>query len=261
MTIAVPRLKVHHFDRAEFLERRWHYKPGGHVTVLGPTDAGKSYLMYQLIETTASPQLPVITLEPKPRDTTVRQWSKKLGHRVVREWPPRWSPFRNNNPPGWTLWPIQRKEPKQGEDQLRPWRTPDLDTINPEADDAILELQFRRAFAWIYGRGNGILNADEALGIIDLGLYKWLRTMHTRGRSMGAGMWLNNQGPTDIGRYAYRMAAHLFIAYDPDEEARKRFDQIGGVDPKIVRAVTAELPPQHFLYIRRQGRVMCTIGP
>lgn len=233
---------VLHVDREEFFASgRWHYKPGGHVTILGPTDAGKSQLMMQLLQHTATPELPSLTLATKPRDATLDRWRKILGHRVVRKWPPVWSPFRNNNPAGWVLWPKH--------------------SFDPEMDDWNLEREFRRAFAHVYKHGDMILNADESLPMIDLGLWKWMRTLHTRGRSMGAGLWLNNQGPTDIGRYAYRQAAHLFLFYDPDLEARKRFDQIGGVDPGLVRAVTAELPPYHCLYIRRKGRVMCVVGP
>lgn len=228
-------------DRADFLENYFDYRSGQHLTILGPTDAGKSHLNFQLLGKAATPELPAFVLAPKPRDSTVDKWRKTLGFRLIRSFPPLWSPFKNNHPPGWVI------NPKP--------------TFDAEFDDWILGQEFGKAFAHGYQKGNRIIDSDEALSLMDVGLWRWMRTIHTRGRSMGCGLWLNNQGPTDIGRYAYRQAAHLFVANDPDEEARKRYDQIGGVDRHVVEDVTKALDRFWFLYIRREGRRMCVIGP
>jgi len=51
------------------------------------------------------------------------------------------------------------------------------------------------------------------------------------------------------------------VAYTPDEADRDRYSEIGGVNPRIVKAVTAALPKYHWLYIRRTNRAMCIIEP
>lgn len=88
-----------------------------------------------------------------------------------------------------------------------------------------------------------------------------LSTVWTKGRSMGCGLWSGTQKPSHVPLHMYNQAGHLFLAYDPDIQARKRFSEIGGVDPKLVLEVTAELDEFEWLYIRRRGRVMCIVGP
>jgi hypothetical protein len=58
----------------------------------------------------------------------------------------------------------------------------------------------------------------------------------------------------------YSQAQHLFLHNDPDERARKRFDEIGGVDPKVVRNTISKLDKHEWLYIRRDGPVMAIVS-
>src|ERR1041384_776737 len=80
------------FPREEFLKERWDYKAGEHVTFLAPTQDGKTTLAFQLLETTASKELPAIVLVQKPRDPVVKQWLKHLrderGWIKTENWPP-----------------------------------------------------------------------------------------------------------------------------------------------------------------------------
>lgn len=78
---------------------------------------------------------------------------------------------------------------------------------------------------------------------------------------MGCGVWAASQRPAYIPRLAYSMAEHLFLADDPDLQTRKRYAEIGGIDPKAVIQVLADLPKYHFLYFRRTGRRWCIVGP
>lgn len=226
------------FTRAEFIAERWDYHRGDHVTVLAPTDWGKTYLVSELLAVTASPKLQAVNLAIKPRDKTMKDWTAKLGYKTVKSWPP--PPQLLRKPNGYTLWPRH--------------------TFDPDVDDWTLHQQFRKAIRDCYRRGNKILNVDEILGMIDLGLMKDLRAVWTRGRSMGCGLWGTNQSPTFIGRWAYSQAAHLFLGNDPDRRARERFAEIGGgIDPDTIRRVTLELQEREWLYLRRRGRVMCKI--
>lgn len=230
------RLEV--FDRPEFLARRFRYRAGEHVTAIGPTGSGKTTLLNELAENTASPELPCISLALKPRDSTMRDWSKRLGHRTVGTWPPS-ALTTNRHPPGWTLWPKH--------------------TFDPDVDDANLHKQCRAAILDSYKRGNRIILADELLALTDLHLGKELVALWTRGRSMGVGLWGGTQRPTHVPTYAYNQAEHIFLHYDPDKRARDRFAEIGGVDPKVVSETVMGLRKHQWLYIRRDGQKMCVV--
>lgn len=226
--------------RAEFLAERWAYEPGQHVTVLGPTRSGKTHLAYQLLGRTASERLPAMVLVMKPRDRTVSAFTKDLGFTRVADWPPQPNPFRKR-PPGWTVWPRH--------------------TFDPEEDDEMMAAVFRRAIIASYKRGDRIIFADEVAGLTEeLGMKRLLNGVWARGGAMGTGLWSASQRPAYVPLHAYSQAYHLFLTYDPDLNSRKRFAEIGGIDPAIVLRDTAALQRYHFLYIRRDGR-RCIITP
>lgn len=233
-------------SRDEFLDECWEYDPGEHVTILGPTKSGKTYLGYQLLDVTATREVPAIVMVMKPRDKTVTDWSKSVGFRKVQSWPPMpsiWRPGQNHSKPrGYVLWPRF--------------------TMDPERDDAELRKQFRRLILDSYRRGKKILFADETYSLSDeLNLDHELITLWTKGRSMECGLWAASQKPTHIPLWAYSQAEHLFIHHDPDARARKRYDEIGGVDPKLVDQTTMGMRRHEFLYIRRGDGSMCIIEP
>ena len=233
--------QVQVFTRQEFIDSgRWRYEPGEHVSVLGPTGWGKTHLMQGLLERTATPELPGIALVMKPRDRTVSDWAKVAGWRTVRTWPPSWT--MGQNPPGWVLWPRF--------------------TFDPHKDRPAHHVIFRRAILDSFKKGNRIVFGDEVFGLSALlGLGDELTTMWAQGRSMGAGLWGATQRPSHVPLWMYSQAHHLFLGNDPDERARDRFKEIGGVDPKLLKAVVSELPKYHWLYIRRDGPRLCVIAP
>lgn len=236
------------FSRDEFVTRRFRYRPGEHVTTIGPTGSGKTVLNYQLLNLTASPKMPAVVLVKKTRDKEVTARSKEMKFRIVRDWPPRFSIWKPNNPPGWVVWPKTN------------FRNP------VEYERARKAYIFRKAIMGTY-EGKGvfrnrprILVVDDAYGLSEiLDLREELIEMWTEARSMDAGLWSAFQKPSHVPLWAYSQAEHLFLFNDPDLRSRQRFSEIGGVDPETVKDTVFALAEHQALYIRRGGRRMCIV--
>jgi hypothetical protein len=228
--------------RAEFLDDYWDYRPGEHVTIIGPTGCGKTWLGYELLDRSVSERLPAVMMVMKPRDATAKAFTKRLRFRTVRAWPPLPSIWQPGKPRGYTLWPKH--------------------SYDPERDDYNLWKTFRAGILDSYKKGKRILFADEAYGLCaELRLEKELITVWSRGRSMGTGLWAATQRPTHVPLWAYSQAEHLFLFRDPDKRARERYAEIGGVDPAVVLYATDQLAEYECLYIRRRGGVMAILTP
>jgi len=222
------------FDRQDFVDNYWDYKAGQHVTFLAPTDAGKTNLKFQLLEVTATRKVPALVLASKPRDATTSRWLKQLEWPIIKQFPP--PPNVKSlvsKPTGRILWPAH--------------------SYDPDIDDPNHTRIFKAALLEGYKRGNMIIDVDEILDMVDLGLETSLRVLWTRGRSQGAGLWSGSQQPFEIPKHAYRQAQHLLIAKDSDTVSQQRYGQIGGVDPESVRGWVKHLREHQFLYIKRTG--------
>lgn len=234
---------VTHFDRETFLKEVWDYSAGEHVTVLAPTTGGKTHLAYQLLGESATPEVPAVVMVMKPRDKATTEWTTKLKFPIVREWPPPATKrlFREDKPRGWTVWPRH--------------------VHDPAIDDPRHRALFRRVILDSYKKGNRILFADETYSLEEeLSLSTELRTVWTKGASMGCAMWAASQRPAYISRWAYQ-AHHLFIGGDPDEETQRRLSEIGAaVDSGKVRWLLPRLGQWEFLYINRDEKAMCIVG-
>jgi hypothetical protein len=237
-------LPVARFPRDQFVE--WfgrEYKAGQHVSTLGSTGNGKTYLNLQLLGATAREELPAVVLAMKPKDDTIEKFRKTCGFRKVTTWPPPYSMWKPQHPPGWVLAPRH--------------------TFNPDVDEDEHARIFHRAILDSYKRGKRILFADEAYSLDDeLDLGRYLVTVWTKGRSNGCGLWAATQKPTHVPLWMYSQASHLFLSFDPDKRARDRYREISGADPDVIARTLWELDEFEWLYVRPNGRrtQMCIVG-
>ncbi|HWW95504.1 MAG TPA: hypothetical protein VN375_19195 [Vicinamibacteria bacterium] len=247
--MAEPRRPIARFDREEFIQERFDYKRGEHLSIIGPTGNGKTYLGQQLLKATANEKLPAVMFAMKPKDSTIDEFLKKAkaegyDYRKVSSWPPAPSPWKPGKPDGWVI---------------QPKHTFDVDRDEPQHAEI-----FYKALLDSYKKGNRILFGDEAYSLCEeLGLKRYMITLWTKGRSMGAGMWAATQKPTHVPLWMYSQASHLFLSYDPDKRARDRYREISGIDPDVIQHALNSLEEEFsWVYIRPEGRrsQICIVG-
>lgn len=245
--------------RDEFLTSYWDYRPGEHVSLIEPTQGGKTYLLYQLLDRSMDqqPHLRPVSLMPKPRDPATVKWGNALGFREVADWPPRRMPWQNE-PRGYVLWPKHRKD------------------IDPEANRGQVADKFRKCLADQYWQGDSITVGDDIyITAVRMGLNPEFEQFWTAGSAGGAGLWSTNQKPSGtlgggaVSSFSYNAPTHLFLGRDPDERNRRRFSEIGGVDPGVVSDIVAnELRTVRIgdkaisekLYIDKRGPYLAIVG-
>jgi hypothetical protein len=250
---------VQHLPRDEFLGEHWDYRPGEHVSLIEPTQGGKTHLAYQLLDKAMeqNPQLEVVSLMPKPNSPATVRWAEALDLKETAIWPPERYPWQHK-PRGYVAWPKHRKD------------------LGAEANRDQVAEKLRKVLSRQYWRGNSIVFADDVYVIAALmKLNPELEEYWTSGAEGGAGLWSANQKPSGtlgggtVSSFSYNAPTHLFLGRDTDERNVKRFSEIGGVDPKLVEAIVSHLHVTQIggkaisdkLYIDKRGPYMAVIGP
>lgn len=229
----------------EFRRKRFGYEDGHHAAFFGPTQqAGKSTLALALLETVASEDRPATVLCMKHVDRVVAGWTRRLDFRETPKWPPQKKlseVVSGSRPAGYTLWPRQSLS-------------------DPEADNALLSAEFRKAIVHNRLHRPSITFADELYGLIaELRLRTLLTSVVTRDSIAGHGLWYATQKPSgtqgiSIPGFFFNSAEHMFLSKDGEERNRIRYGEIGcGIDPGEIERQTLKLPPYGWLYIRRSG--------
>jgi hypothetical protein len=254
-------MRVAHFPRDEYLAERFDYQGGEHVTAAEPTQGGKTHLIYQMSDRAMeqNPDLRFVSLMPKSRDPATYKWAERLDLKIVDNWPPPKTWF-SEQPRGYVLWPKHLKgAPK-------------------EQNRAHLAGIFRKCLNDQFQQGDSITLVDDIyLVAVMLDLNMDCEEFWTAGSSGRAGLWGTLQKPSgtigggSVSSFAYNSPTHLILGHDPDQRNRKRFSEIGGVDPEIVSGIVTNLPQHRIetaegvknisdkLYIHKQG-YMCTVG-
>jgi len=237
------------FAREEFCCERWTYKAGQHVVFAGPTQNGKTKLAFQLLEYTATPEIPAHVAVSKPRDPVTTEEGARLGYRRTNTYP--YPPkirelLKDQRPSGYLMWP-------------------DMD--DPETAVQNASSHTRRLISGVYADGakgkKCILVLDDTVTKSKiLNLDKDMVMVLTMSGAMGIGGWFFVQKPTGAGNtalWSFSQSDHLFIAKDPDGRNRDRYNEIGGFDSKEVERICLTLKRFQFLYLEREHRYMCIV--
>lgn len=238
--------------RAEFVRAFGEtYQPGQHVTMLGPTQRGKTTLALQLLQASCSPEHQCVILAGKPpgRDHTMSKAARQLNLRIVEEWPPDWR-YGDRKRNGYVLRPRQSMK-------------------NLDADNLNLKIQFRRAMMANYASKKPVITVvDEAHHVQnDLKLKAEYEAPLMRGAPVNA-EWSLIQRGRFMSYQAYDAPEHIFMFYDPDQNNQRRYAEIGGVDPRYIAAIVSQLQTSRAktggtisecLYIKRSGPELCIV--
>ena len=235
--------------REQFARDYFDCKPGEHVLFGGPTQRGKTTLAFELLKYAASPKCPAYVALTKPKDPSTMKWAAKLNYRVVRDWPApkKLSELWSENPSGYVIAPMRG----------------DINDDNARAADVTARLIADRYSAGAKGKQGILVMDDTMVKAKVLGLDQHMTTILTMAGAMGLSQWTFVQKPTGSGSaaiWSYGAAEHVFLTHDPDRQSQKRYDEIGGVDPKVVIDACDTLEPFEFLYIKRTEGYLCIVG-
>ena len=211
------------------------WRQGEHVTLIGPTGAGKTTLALALLPLRRY----VLALATKPKDRTMDKLVRSRSWRLVRTW---------DNMPNVlgsacrvVFWPR--------------YRTPD--------DEPAQAVEIARAMNGAFAQGGWCLFVDELWWVErKLGLSRMVESWFTQGRSVGLSMIVGSQRPAHISLLAYDQATHVFFWRENDEANLKRIAGLNGLKSRIVRETVATLPKHAVLYVNTNtGAMIVTQAP
>lgn len=210
---------------------RW--RQGEHVTVLAPTEGGKTTLMLNLL----APQHRrpkrdgfVIVAATKRRDEQLDALKRKG--------------FYETRGMDYMLW-----------DRTKHLFRPPLESLTDTAQQA----EFARLLETVFKQGKITLYADEVRYLTDiLRLKRHMEVLWLQGRALRITIVAGTQRPSWIPLEAYSQAKHLFFGRSTDERDLKRVSDIGGgIDRDVLRRDIRKLPEYQFLYVNVKTDEMC----
>lgn len=199
-----------------------------HVTIIGPTNTGKSTLAMQI----AALRPYVGVLCAKPRDAHMKSMLRADGYHKAEVLPIAGSGKRRA-----FVWP-----PNRGEQDIPRMRA-----------------AFASVFDDAFRDGVWHLLVDEAQFVArDLGLHAKIRHAYQMGRSNGHGLIVATQRPAWMPRDIYSSADHLFIFGTNDSEDLKSISGMNGVNDKTIRECVGRLGrDKRFLHVNTVTGSLC----
>lgn len=203
----------------EFL-RTFEWRAGEHLTIIGDTGSGKSFLARELLRTREYSAV----FGSKPRDASLRAFEDD-GWTRIKSWPPPTSVRRA------LLWP----------------------KIEKTADVAALRPVFAEALDAIYLEGAWAIWLDELPFLVGdrppaLRLREQLELLWMQGRALGVSVGAACQRPAHVPLLAYSQATWVIVFRATDDRDLRRLTEIGGsIDKSELRDVVRNLPRFAFV--------------
>ena len=217
--------------------RDWRWKPGEHVTIIGPNGQGKSTLACALETKRAR----IAKLTSKPRDPLFEELVRRGWTRVQR-------------------WPRATADDSQGRRRILLWVPTATITQVPRTARV-----FREALEAMMKEGGWVCDIDELLFAADphwLALGKQFELMWQQARTLGVSLLVCSQRSAHIPLLAYDQVEHLFVFRENDLVGADRIGMMAGLDRFEVRDVVRGLDRFEVLYIGvRNGRLVRTMAP
>ena len=229
----------------DFREHVWDWRQGQHVAMIGPTEAGKSTLTYQILPDRKY----VAFFATKPRDVVLERFAAKGGFVKLEDWPP-------HKPDGSADKGVFRhRHPVTADEMPRRLLWPDATTLDSAPRQKSV---FKRAFHDIYSQGGWTVVWDEFWMMTNiLKMEEQARIMLQQARSNYISFVVGAQRPSRIPLEIYDQSSHLLFWRDNDEINLKRMSGIGWLSAGPIRSFVANLEPHQVLYIHTRKGTMC----
>lgn len=228
----------------DFMTYVFDWRQNQHVGVVGPTEQGKTNLVYNLL----GHRKYVTYFCIKIRDKTLDAFADKGGYVRLYDWPPvktrgiRHRLYTPDEMPKRLLWP-------------------DASTLDAEP---VQREVFGRAMHDIYRDGGWCTVMDDYWYIAHiLGFERETKKYLMNARSNNIPMVICAQRPAGNKLVElFDQSTHLFFARDNDEPNLSRIGGVGWLNSGPIRAFVANLAPFQFLYINtRKGWMYRTTAP
>lgn len=221
--VPTPYLEWHRFHR--YMQGTW--EQGDHVTVIAPTNWGKTTLMAELL----SIRTYIAAFGVKGQDRSMEKLIRELGLYRTKTWQPDVSHRA-------CLWPDIKGAGANHRKHQR-----DI---------------FAGAMDSIYRSGGWCCFFDEVSYLSDtLKLDDELKFLLNQGRSSFITVVGCTQRPAFIPLAFYDQATHLFIGKDTDHRNVTRLSELTGNARKVVASEIPALPKYTFLYVNRDTGFRC----
>ncbi len=220
------------------------WKQNQHLGVVGPTEQGKTNLVYHLLQERKY----VTYFAIKTRDETLDKFAAQGGYVRIPDWPP----MKTNRIP---------RRPYTPDEMPRRLLWPDATQLDSEPEQMRV---FGKALPDIYAEGGWCPVFDDYWYLAHiLGFEKQTKKYLANARSNNIPMVICAQRPA--GNRLVEMfdqSTHLFFARDNDEDNLKRIGGVGWLNAGPIRAFVANLEPYQFLYVNtRNGRMYRVTAP